>query len=303
MSILVNKNTKVIVQGITGKTGWFHAKHSLRYGTQVVGGVTPGKGGTLMEEDGFKVPVFDTVAEAVQKTGANASVVFVPPPFAADAILEAVDAKIPLIVTITEGIPINDMIAVKEVLKSQTHSFLIGPNCPGVTTIGEARLGIQPGSIGVKGKIGVLSRSGTLTYEAVDQVSRVGLGATTCVGIGGDPIHGANFIDILKLFKDDPATEGVIMIGEIGGSEEEDAAEWIQKNFTKPVVSFIAGATAPAGKRMGHAGAIISGGKGTAQAKMEALRKAGVTVVEDPSHLGVTMKKVFESLNLKTQAS
>jgi len=290
MSILANKNTKLIVQGITGKTGWFHAKYSLDYGTQVVGGVTPGKGGSLMEEGNYKVPVFNSVKEAVKKTGANATVIFVPPAFAPDAILEAEAAGMELIVTITEGIPINDMISVKQQLAQSRKSFLIGPNCPGVTTMGECRIGIQPGNVGKKGRVGILSRSGTLTYEAVHQVSEHGLGATTCVGIGGDPIHGANFIDILSRFKDDPDTQGVVMIGEIGGSEEEEAAEWISKNFKKPVVSFIAGATAPAGKRMGHAGAIISGGKGTAQGKMEALRKAGVRVVDNPADLGKTMK-------------
>ncbi|PIR21701.1 MAG: succinate--CoA ligase subunit alpha [Deltaproteobacteria bacterium CG11_big_fil_rev_8_21_14_0_20_45_16] len=290
MSILANKNTKLIVQGITGKTGWFHAKYSLDYGTQVVGGVTPGKGGSLMEEGNYKVPVFNSVKEAALKTGANATVIFVPPAFAPDAILEAEAAGIELIVTITEGIPINDMISVKQQLARSRTSFLIGPNCPGVTTMGECRIGIQPGNVGKKGRVGILSRSGTLTYEAVHQVSEQGLGATTCVGIGGDPIHGANFIDILNRFKDDPDTQGVVMIGEIGGSEEEEAAEWISKNFKKPVVSFIAGATAPEGKRMGHAGAIISGGKGTAQGKMEALRKAGVRVVDNPADLGKTMK-------------
>jgi succinyl-CoA synthetase alpha subunit len=291
MSILVNKKTKLIVQGITGKSGWSHAKLSIDYGTQVVGGVTPGKGGTFMEEGTYKVPVFDTVEQAVKATGADATVIFVPPPFAADAIMEAATAGIKLIVTITEGIPVNDMIPVKNFLAQNPDILLVGPNCPGVTTIGECRIGIQPGNIGKRGKIGVLSRSGTLTYEAVDQVSRAGLGATTCVGIGGDPIHGADFIRILKLFKDDPETEGIIMIGEIGGSEEEAAAAWIAENLKKPVVSFIAGATAPEGKRMGHAGAIISGGKGTAQAKMSALEKAGVTVVQDPSHLAAAMKK------------
>lgn len=290
MSILANKNTKLIVQGITGKTGWFHAKHSIDYGTQVVGGVTPGKGGSHMEEGSYKVPVFNTVREAVEKTGANATVIFVPPAFAPDAILEATAAGIELVVTITEGIPINDMISVKQELKKHPKTLLIGPNCPGVTTMGECRIGIQPGNVGHKGTIGILSRSGTLTYEAVNQVSEHGLGATTCVGIGGDPIHGANFIDILARFKDDPETQGVVMIGEIGGSEEEEAAEWIAKHFKKPVVSFIAGATAPAGKRMGHAGAIISGGKGTAQGKMEALRKAGVHVVDSPAELGQAMK-------------
>ncbi|MDB5036795.1 MAG: succinate--CoA ligase subunit alpha [Bacteriovoracaceae bacterium] len=295
MSILIDKNTKLIVQGI-GKAGWFHAKQSIDYGTQVVGGVSPGKGGTFMEEDKYKVPVFNTVKDAVEKTGANATVIFVPPPFAADAILEAAFAGVKLLVAITEGIPVNDMIAVKAELKRRAADcLLIGPNCPGVVTIGECRIGIQPGSIGKRGVIGVLSRSGTLTYEAVDQVTRVGLGATTCVGIGGDPIHGADFIEILKRFKDDPETKGIIMIGEIGGSEEEAAAEWIQKNLKKPVVSFIAGATAPEGRRMGHAGAIVSGGKGTAKAKMEALRKAGVSVVDNPSNLGQMMKKVLEN--------
>lgn len=293
MSILVDKKTKVIVQGITGKAGWFHAQHSLNYGTALVGGVTPGKGGSFMEEGSHKVPVFDSVKDAVQKTGADATVIFVPPPFAPDAILEAAYAGIKLIVTITEGIPINDMISVKRDLKNFPDVLLVGPNCPGVTTIGEARLGIQPGNIGKRGKIGVLSRSGTLTYEAVNQVTLEGLGATTCVGIGGDPIHGANFIDILTRFNADKETEGVVMIGEIGGSEEEEAAEWIAKHMKKPVVSFIAGATAPKGKRMGHAGAIISGGKGTAQGKMEALSKAGVHVVDSPALIGSTMKKAM----------
>jgi len=296
MSILVTKATKLIVQGITGKSGWSHAKLSIDYGTQVVAGVTPGKGGTFMEEGKYKVPVFNTVEEAMKKTGANASVIFVPPPFAADAILEAATSGMKLIVAITEGIPVNDMIPVKAYLKQHPEVLLIGPNCPGVTTIGECRIGIQPGNIGTRGKIGVLSRSGTLTYEAVDQVSKAGLGATTCVGIGGDPIHGADFISILKLFKDDPETKGIIMIGEIGGAEEEAAAVWIAENLKKPVVSFIAGATAPEGKRMGHAGAIISGGKGTAQAKMEALRKAGVTVVSDPSHLGKAMATAMSAI-------
>ncbi|TVQ80067.1 MAG: succinate--CoA ligase subunit alpha [Bradymonadales bacterium] len=294
MSILVTKKTKVVIQGITGKAGWFHARQSLDYGTQVVGGVTPGKGGTFMEEGPHRLPVFDSVKEAVQKTGAEASVIFVPPPFAPDAILEAAYAGIRLIVTITEGIPINDMISVKRDLSRFPDLLLVGPNCPGVTTIGESRLGIQPGNIGKAGKVGVLSRSGTLTYEAVNQVSLEGLGATTCVGIGGDPIHGANFIDILSRFKEDSKTQGIVMIGEIGGSEEEEAAEWISKNLKdKPVVSFIAGATAPKGKRMGHAGAIISGGKGTAQGKMESLRKAGVIVVDTPAQIGAAMKKAL----------
>lgn len=294
MAILVDKNTKLLVQGVTGKTGWFHAKHSIDYGTQVVGGVTPGKGGSFMEEGNYKVPVFNTVKEAVEKTGATASVIFVPPPFAPDAILEAAAAGIELVVTITEGIPINDMIGVKQDLQKRKGScLLVGPNCPGVTTIGECRIGIQPGNIGKRGRVGILSRSGTLTYEAVNQVTEEGLGATTCVGIGGDPIHGANFIDILSRFADDSETEAIVMIGEIGGSEEEEAAEWIGKHLKKPVVSFIAGATAPKGKRMGHAGAIISGGKGTAQGKMEALRKAGVHVVDSPAEIGKTMKKLL----------
>jgi succinyl-CoA synthetase alpha subunit len=298
MAILIDKSTKVIVQGITGKSGWSHTKLSMDYKSQIVGGVTPGKGGTFMEEGSYKVPVFNTVKEAVEKTKATASVVFVPPPFAADAILEAAHAGIKLIVAITEGIPVNDMIPVKAYLKEHPEVLLVGPNCPGVTTIGECRIGIQPGNIGSRGIVGVLSRSGTLTYEAVDQVSKIGLGATTCVGIGGDPIHGADFISILKLFKDDPETKGIIMIGEIGGSEEEAAAEWIAKNLKKPVVSFIAGATAPEGKRMGHAGAIISGGKGTAQGKMAALQKAGVHVVHDPSHLGRAMKEQLQAKGL-----
>jgi len=298
MAILIDKNTKVIVQGITGKSGWSHTKLSMDYKSQIVGGVTPGKGGTFMEEGSYKVPVFNTVQDAVKATKATASVVFVPPPFAADAILEAAQAGIKLIVAITEGIPVNDMIPVKAYLKEHPEVLLVGPNCPGVTTIGECRIGIQPGNIGTRGIVGVLSRSGTLTYEAVDQVSKIGLGATTCVGIGGDPVHGADFISILKLFKDDPETKGIIMIGEIGGAEEEAAAEWIAQNLKKPVVSFIAGATAPAGKRMGHAGAIISGGKGTAQGKMAALQKAGVHVVADPSHLGRAMKEQLKAKGL-----
>jgi len=298
MAILIDKNTKVIVQGITGKSGWSHTKLSMDYKSQIVGGVTPGKGGTFMEEGSYKVPVFNTVQDAVKATKATASVVFVPPPFAADAILEAAQAGIKLIVAITEGIPVNDMIPVKAYLKEHPEVLLVGPNCPGVTTIGECRIGIQPGNIGTRGIVGVLSRSGTLTYEAVDQVSKIGLGATTCVGIGGDPVHGADFISILKLFKDDPETKGIIMIGEIGGAEEEAAAEWIAQNLKKPVVSFIAGATAPEGKRMGHAGAIISGGKGTAQGKMAALQKAGVHVVADPSHLGRAMKEQLKAKGL-----
>lgn len=291
MAILANKDTKLIVQGITGKAGWFHARQSLQYYTNVVGGVTPGKGGTTMKEDGAEVPVFDSVDEAVEKTGANATVIFVPPAFCPDAIIEAAAAGIKLIVTITEGIPINDMISVKEYLRKHPDVLLVGPNCPGITTIGECRIGIQPGNIGKRGKIGILSRSGTLTYEAVHQVTEQGLGASTCVGIGGDPIHGADFISILERFKDDDETEGVVMIGEIGGSEEEAAAEWIAQNLKKPVVSFIAGVTAPPGKRMGHAGAIISGGKGTAQGKMEALKKAGVRVVDNPAEIGRAMKE------------
>ena len=288
MSVLVDKNTRLLVQGITGKVGMFHAENSLKYGTQVVGGVTPGKGG----EKVLGVPVFDTVSAAVKATGADATVIFVPPPFAADAIMEAADADVPLIVCITEGIPVGDMVRAKRYLQGRT-SRLLGPNCPGVITPNQCRIGIMPGYIHIPGKIGVVSRSGTLTYEAVHQLTSLGLGQSTAIGIGGDPVNGTNFVDCLRLFQDDPETEGVIMIGEIGGSAEEDGAAFIKAHMNKPVVGFIAGVTAPPGKRMGHAGAIISGGKGTAEAKLEALRDAGVTIAETPSDLGSTMARVI----------
>jgi succinyl-CoA synthetase alpha subunit len=285
MSVLVGKNTKLIVQGLTGSAGTFHAKQMREYGTDVVGGVTPGKGGTVHE--GF--PVFDTVADAVKKTGANASVIYVPPPGAADAILEAADAGVPVVVCITEGIPTLDMVRAKRALEGRTGVTLIGPNCPGIITPGECKIGIMPGYIHKAGKVGVVSRSGTLTYEAAHQLTTLGLGQSTAIGIGGDPVKGMDFIDCLKLFEADPQTKGVLMIGEIGGTSEEEAARFVKANMKKPVAGFIAGQTAPPGKRMGHAGAIISGGKGTAAEKLAAMREAGIAIAATPADLGKTI--------------
>jgi len=289
MSILINKDTKVITQGITGSTGLFHAQGARDYGTQMVGGVTPGKGGTVI--DGF--PVFDTVREAMEKTGATASVIYVPPPFAADSIMEAVDAGIELVCCITEGIPVLDMVKVKQFMKGK-KTRLVGPNCPGVITPGQCKIGIMPGYIHKPGKVGVVSRSGTLTYEAVWQLTCLGLGQSTCVGIGGDPVNGTNHLDVLRMFQGDPDTEAVIMIGEIGGSAEEEAARFVKEHMTKPVAAYIAGVTAPPGKRMGHAGAIISGGKGTATEKVAVLRECGISVADSPAEMAQALLKVYK---------
>jgi succinyl-CoA synthetase alpha subunit len=302
MSILVNKNTKVITQGITGATGLFHAKGALDYGTQMVGGVTPGKGGTTVDiqlENGtaVKLPVFNTVVEAKARTGANSSVIYVPPAFAADAIMEAVDADLDLVICITEGIPVLDMVNVKRYMEGK-RTVLIGPNCPGVITPGECKIGIMPGYIHTPGHVGVVSRSGTLTYEAVHQLTTRGIGQSTAVGIGGDPVKGSEFIDMLEQFNNDPDTYAVIMIGEIGGTAEEDAAMWVKAHMTKPVVGFIGGQTAPEGKRMGHAGAIISGGKGTAAEKVSVLEQCGIRVAPTPSEMGSTLAAVLEELGM-----
>ena len=289
MAVLVNKQTKIITQGLTGKAGSFHTEKGIEYGSQYVGGVTPGKGGKTH----LGLPIFDTVKEAKEATNCDASLIFVPPPFAAEAILEAEDSKIALIICITEGIPVRDMLEVSQVMKRSKTSRLIGPNCPGIITPGECKIGIMPGYIHMRGKVGIVSRSGTLTYEAVWQTTQEGLGQSTCVGIGGDPLNGTNFIDMLELFEKDPETEAILMIGEIGGNAEEEAAAWIKEHGTKPVVAFIAGQTAPPGRRMGHAGAIISGGKGTAQGKIEALMGAGVTIAVTPAVIGKTIKQVL----------
>lgn len=287
MPILIDRTTKIITQGITGKAGRFHTEQCIAYGSHFVGGVTPGKGGQQL----FNLPIFDTVWEARQATACDASLIFVPAPYAAEAILEAEDAGIPLIVCITEGIPVQDMLEVTRVMRSSKTSRLIGPNCPGIITPGECKIGIMPGYIHKPGKIGIVSKSGTLTYEAVWQTTQLNLGQSTCVGIGGDPLNGTSFIDILQLFEADPQTEAILMIGEIGGTAEEEAAEWIKAHGTKPVAAFVAGVTAPPGRRMGHAGAIISGGQGTAASKIKALRAAGVAVTENPAEMGLTIQK------------
>jgi succinyl-CoA synthetase alpha subunit len=290
MSVLVNKDTRLVVQGITGSAGSFHAKQCLEYGTNIVAGVTPGKGGQIFED---KVPVYNTVKETVEKEGANASVIFVPPPFAADSILEAIDAGVELVIAITEGIPVRDMARVKKRL-NESNTRLIGPNCPGIITPGECKIGIMPGYIHNPGKVGIVSRSGTLTYEAVWQITKAGHGQSTCIGIGGDPINGTNHTDCIKLFNEDPGTEAIIMIGEIGGTAEEEAAAYIKEHVKKPVAAFIAGVTAPPGRRMGHAGAIVSGGKGTAAAKIEALQDAGISVAPTPSDIATALFEVYK---------
>jgi len=292
MSILVNKDTRVVVQGITGKAGGFHAQQCLDYGTNIVAGVTPGKGGQKFEE---KVPIFNTLADAVEQTGANCSVIFVPPPFAADSILEAIDSKIDLVICITEGIPVRDMAEVRRRLYfHQTNTRLIGPNCPGIITPGECKIGIMPGYIHKPGRVGVVSRSGTLTYEAVWQLTQRGVGQSTCIGIGGDPINGTSHAEALKLFNEDPDTDAVIMIGEIGGTAEEEAAAYVKEHMSKPVAAFIAGTTAPPGRRMGHAGAIVSGGEGTAESKIAALKDAGIEVAPTPSDMAEALLKIYD---------
>ena len=290
MSVLVDKNTRLLVQGITGSAGGFHAKLMMEYGTKVVAGVTPGRGGQTFENI---VPIFDTVHDAVQNTGANATVIYVPPAFAADAILEAVDAGVALIITITEGIPVLDMVRVRRAMQG-SKSRLVGPNCPGVITPGECKIGIMPGHIHMPGRVGVVSRSGTLTYEAVHQLTQLGIGQSTCIGIGGDPVNGTNFIDALELFNNDPNTDAVVMIGEIGGTAEEQAAAWAKANMKKPIAGFIAGSTAPKGKRMGHAGAIIAGSTGSAAEKFAAMEAAGIAITKSPAELGRTLKKLLK---------